>query len=310
MLPRDPRQGAFFDLSDRTKFRLSGADRVRFINGQITNDVRKATESSAIAACVLTAKGKLNAQVFVSLQADSIVIDADAALRDNLAARLERYIIADDVQVEDITDTFAIFHVVGANPKISAGKHVSANRFGLLGFDLWININQSRDRKEELATTVPLCDEGCAEQFRIEQGIPRWGSELTEDTIPVEANLEASCIDYEKGCYIGQEVISRMKMSGQRNKSLCGLRSIHGALMQAGMKLYPMGAEKREAGWITSATRSERLGRHIALGYVRRPFNVARAELDAVDPVNPAGSALVRVKIVPLPFEISDPVNG
>ena len=309
MLPRDPRQGSFFDFSGRTKLRITGADRVRFINGQITNDVRKAAESSALAACVLNAKGKLNAHIFLSIEPDSILVDADPALREPLAARLERYIIADDVQVEDITEKFAIFHVIGADPNLSPPKRVSVNRFGLIGVDLWIEPEEADRVRAELATNVSFCDDNCSEQFRIEQGIPRWGKELTEDTNPVEANLERSCIDYEKGCYLGQEVISRMKMSGQRNKSLCGLVSVHGAPIQAGMKLFAMGADKKETGWVTSAIRSDRLGQHIALSYVRRPLNVVGAQLDAVDSINPAGSALVRVKIVDLPFELSGPVN-
>jgi len=193
---------------------------------------------------------------------------------------------------------------------IAAAKHISANRFGLPGFDLWIETEQSGGVKSELSNSLPLCDQKCTEQFRIEQGIPIWGRELTEDTIPVEANLEGSCIDYEKGCYLGQEVISRMKMSGQRNKTLCGLVSLPGAPIEAGMKLYPMAAEKKEVGWITSAISSDRLGQHIALGYVRRPFNILGAELGALDSNNPAASGLVRVKIVELPFNVSDPVKG
>src|SRR5437870_2736381 len=144
MVPRDPRRDSFFDFSDRTKLRLTGADRVRFINGQITNDIGKATESTSIAACVLNVKGKLNAHIFISVEGDSILIDADAVLRDTLAARLERYIIADDVRVEDITDSFAILHVVGADPiSIAVRKQVSANRFGLPGFDLWIESDKA-----------------------------------------------------------------------------------------------------------------------------------------------------------------------
>ncbi len=71
-------------------------------------------------------------------------------------------------------------------------------------------------------TLYPFCDEEAAETLRIERGLPRWGHELTGEIIPTEANLEASAIDYAKGCYIGQEVISRIKMSGQTNKRLCG----------------------------------------------------------------------------------------
>src|SRR5437660_11882704 len=120
MVPRDPRRDSFFDFSDRTKLRLTGADRVRFINGQITNDIGKATESTSIAACVLNVKGKLNAHIFISVEGDSILLDADAVLRDSLVARLERYIIADAVRAEDITQSFAILHLVAPSSLSSA----------------------------------------------------------------------------------------------------------------------------------------------------------------------------------------------
>src|SRR5207253_8226684 len=97
-------RGAFFDLSPRLKLRITGADAPRFLNGQISNDLRKATASFAIQASVLSAKGKLNANVFISADADSFVVDADQEVREELPARIERYIIADDVQMEDVTD--------------------------------------------------------------------------------------------------------------------------------------------------------------------------------------------------------------
>ena len=129
--------------------------------------------------------------------------------------------------------------------------------------------------------------------LRIEQGVPRWGRELTNEIIPVEANLEASSIDYEKGCYIGQEVISRMKMSGQTNKRLCGLVSLSGAPLAADMRLTSESDPGKDAGWITSATKSDRLGREIALGYVKRGFNETGTRLLAGE---------VPVQVTPLPF--------
>src|SRR3954465_7402139 len=100
--PVHPEQGAFFDLSARTKLRVTGADRLRYLNGQISNDLRKASERAALHACVLTAKGKINADIFVIADGESFLIDSDAAMREQLAARLERYVIADDVQLEDV----------------------------------------------------------------------------------------------------------------------------------------------------------------------------------------------------------------
>src|SRR5205823_3838032 len=189
----------FLDLSERAKFRITGTDRLRFLNGQITNDLRKASETSAIEACILNAKGKTDAHIFVSASEESL-------------------------------------------------------RWTLL-------------------------DSDAAEVMRIEQGIPRWGRELTAEIIPIEANLEQRTIDYQKGCYIGQEVISRIKMSGQTNKRLCGLISVDDIPLQPGMKLVPPSAPAKEVGWITSTARSETIGKEIALGYVKRGFNGAGTKL-------------------------------
>jgi folate-binding protein YgfZ len=306
MLPRDPRWGSFFDLSNRTKLRLTGVDRVRFLNGQITNDVSKASKSSAIAACVLNAKGKLNAHIFVSVAADCIFIDGDASLHEALTARLDRYIIADDVQIEDVSGQFSLFHVLGGTKSDMPGRVVSADRFFLPGFDVWLDAKQHEQVKAALAAAHTFCDSACAEVLRIEQGVPTWGRELTEEIIPVEANLEQTCVDYNKGCYIGQEVISRMKMSRQRNKSLWGLISTGDAPLVSGMRLYPTGADK-EIGWITSAISSDRLGKKIGLGYVKRPFDHAAAQLEAIDPANAAMAyERVQVTVVPTPFVIAD----
>src|ERR1700757_447353 len=100
--PSQAEQASFVDLSARAKFRISGADRFRFLNGQITNDLRKASETSAIEACVLNAKGKIDAHIFLSAWGERFSVDADASLREAFKVRLERYVIADDVQIEDI----------------------------------------------------------------------------------------------------------------------------------------------------------------------------------------------------------------
>jgi tRNA-modifying protein YgfZ len=287
----------FFDLSTRVKLRVSGADRVRFLNGQITNDLRKATSENAIEACVLNAKGKMDAHLFVHADADSFLIDADPALQSTLQTRLERYVIADDVQIEDLTAQLSIFHVIGADASLDSGhgRILSANRFDRMGQDIWCQASHRDDVADRLANDFRYCDADCAEQIRIEQGIPRWGRELTGEIIPVEANLERRCIDYEKGCYIGQETISRMKMSGQRNKQLCGLVSLTGASLAPGMRLVA-GPANKDVGWITS---SSRLGdREIALGYIKRGFNSVGNKLN----VAPGENGRILAEIVDLPF--------
>src|SRR5205807_9383984 len=160
----------FFDLSSRVKLRVTGADRLRFLNGQLTNDVRKAGETRAIEACVLNAKGKMDAHLFVRADGDSFLLDAHPTLEPSLQSRLERYIIADDVQIENVTARLSIFHLLGeAVPELFdphfnpldvppsrdpggegakrqvrvetrfSANIVAANRFGLAGYDIWIS---------------------------------------------------------------------------------------------------------------------------------------------------------------------------
>jgi folate-binding protein YgfZ len=297
-----PGQAAFLDLSGRTKLRITGNDRLRFLNGQITNDVRKATEKTAIEACVLNAKGKINAHIFVSAAPDCFFIDAAPELRETLVTRLERYVIADDVQIEDVTDQLSIFHLLSRTaPNLSVRRVISARRFGEPGWDIWTERALYDAVLQQLSPTYGLLDHAAAEIARIEHGVPRWGRELTDQIIPIEANLEERAIDYEKGCYIGQEVISRIKMSGQTNKRLRGLISLGDIPLQPGMKLAATFAKSKEAGWITSATRSEKIGKEIALGYVKRGFNDPGARLDAL--TSDSGTAIeIAIEVVPLPF--------
>lgn len=290
----------FVDFSARAKFRITGTDRFRFLNGQITNDLHKATETAAIEACVLSAKGKLNAHMFITTRGESFLVDAEMEVREPIRARLERYIIADDVQIEDVTEEFSLFHVLTPElPVAGHGRLVSVRRFAGQGLDVWGDAARHDALQHQLASVFVFMDSAAAEVMRIEQGLPRWGRELTEEIIPIEANLERRTIDYQKGCYIGQEVISRMKMSGQTNKRLCGLISLDDTPLHQGMTLARPSTPSKEAGWITSAARSERLGKEIALSYVRRGFNDGGTKLDALAP---HASKAIPVQVVSLPF--------
>src|SRR5437867_6409959 len=295
----------FLDLSARAKLRVTGADQFRFLNGQITNDLRKASETVAIEACVLNAKGKVNAHIFIAALGERFLVDGEPELREPLQARLERYAIADDVQIEDVTADFLLFHVLGEqSPMLEASRIISVHRFATPGWDIWSESARYDALRDQLSSVCVFIDSAAAEVMRIEHGLPRWGHELTEEIIPVEANLEQRTIDYQKGCYIGQELISRMKMSGQTNKRLCGLISVNDVPVRQGMKLAVPSTAGKEAGWITSATRSERLGKEIALGYVKRGFNSSGTKLDAVGPGDstPQTARPISVEVVPLPF--------
>src|SRR5207302_10316826 len=110
----------------------------RFINEQIANDLLKETEKVAIEACVLNAKGKMNAHIFVSALDECFSVDAEQELRETLRTRLERYVIADDVQIENVTDQFSLFHVLSEeSPTLDHGRIVSVRRFAEQGCDVW-----------------------------------------------------------------------------------------------------------------------------------------------------------------------------
>jgi folate-binding protein YgfZ len=198
----------------------------------------------------------------------------------------------------------SIFHVLSRTvPNLSDDRRiVSARRFAEPGYDIWTDSALHDPVSQQLSSTLRFFDTSAAEIFRIEQGIPRWGHELTEEIIPIEANLEGRAIDYEKGCYIGQEVISRIKMSGQTNKRLCGLVSTREEPLLASMKLTATLEKGKEVGWITSATRSERIGREIALGFVKRGFNNSGTNLDALASERSDAGTAIRLEVVPLPF--------
>jgi tRNA-modifying protein YgfZ len=284
----------FFDLSARTKLRVTGADRVRFLNGQTTNDLRKAGPDATQESCVLNFKGHLDAHIFLFVTANEVWIDADAELRERLPVRLGRYIIADEVIVEDASEGFALFHVLTESKPagVEAKFCVRSRRLGCDGWDLWVELGAVKQATEALMAAYQTGDENEWERLRIENGIPRWGRELTPDIIPPEANLAERAIDYEKGCYIGQEIISRMKMSGQVRQRLCGLVSEK--------QLYP-GMELRVAakvvGRVTSAVFSSRMNSNIGLAMIKRGYNEVGTSL-----VNSSADASATAQLVALPM--------
>jgi tRNA-modifying protein YgfZ len=285
---------AFFNLSARAKLRVTGADRIRFLNGQTTNDLRRARAEATQESCVLNAKGHLDAHLFLFATPNDIWIDADQELREQLRLRLERYVIADDVVIEEMTDQFALFHLLAeSEPKLTGAKFCPrSSRLGTDGWDVWVESAGAEKMRSILAADYQAMVESEWEVLRIENGIPRWGRELTPEIIPPEANLAARAIDYEKGCYIGQEVISRMKMSGQSRQRLCGLTSE--TPLVPGTELR---AEKKMVGRVTSAVFSKRMNAHIALAMIKRGYNEPGTSL-----VTLADGAETAVEVVALPF--------
>ncbi len=315
-----PAEDIFLDLSDRTKLRLTGADRVRFLNGQVSNDMRTATAERSVYTGVMTIKGKLCADAFVHADGDSFFLDAPGELREILTARLERYIIADDVQIEDVTETLGLLHLINftsgelpaAVTEVGTGvRRVGANRFHREGIDLFFDASRAHEVHARVsAAGFTELNEDALESLRILLGVPQWGAELDENTLPAEAGIEDRAVSFSKGCYIGQEVVSRVRSVGHVNRHLGGLHALDSSPLYAGMRLFPVDdASGKEIGRVTSAAPSAGHGgaAFIALGYLRRDTAPPGTVLDAISPADSSTEETpppCRVEVCSLPFPL------
>ena len=203
----------------RTLLRLSGADRLRFLNGQVTQDLKKLIPGSAIRSAIITSKGRLEADLHIAATPDSLLIETDFSLRESIRSRIEKFIVADDVTVEDISSSYTLAHfpTLTSPPSHTPADalHFLCPRFREPGIDLWIPSTSSWK-----PAASPLPD---WEPLRIARGLPLWGVDVGPDTLPPEAGFESDAISSTKGCYIGQEVISRLRSVGHVNRHLCVL---------------------------------------------------------------------------------------
>jgi len=300
--------GVVLDLSFRSRLCVTGADRVRFLHGQVTNDVQRLKMGEGCYAALITAKGRIQSDLNIYRLEEELLLDFEPGLTPAVCRRLEQYIIAEDVQVVDVAPHYGLLSVQG--PK--AREIVSAlaprsdipqqpwrlikvhdaglgevyiihqPRLRLEGYDCFVPVASLAAAFEKMVGAAAgvdgrVCGWNAFELARIEAGVPRFVVDMDETNIPLEAGLEGVAISFQKGCYIGQEVISRIKTYGQVAKALRGLQLAEGLknLPAKGDKLFRAG---KEAGYVTSAAASPEFG-SIALGYVRREMNEVGTEL-------------------------------
>lgn len=320
------RAAGLFRLSDRALVAVEGADRVRWLNGMVSNDVavlQPGPERSGCYALLLTRQGRIVADLHVLEMGESFWLELAAPALAPVLERLEKFIIADDVRLADRSDAFARLGLEGPRsaeilaraldgaslPETdawvsarAAGADVVVAAFGWSGergFQLIVPAAGAaalQGALEEAGSSSDLVVAGpeVLEVLRIEAGIPRVGSELDEDVLPAEVHLNERAISVDKGCYTGQEIVARIESRGQVQHLLVGLRFEADALPEVGAVVE---ADGRRTGELTSACHSAVHGA-IGLAFVRRAHAVRDCQV-SVD-----GSA---ARVVELPFEAAAP---
>ena len=286
-------EGGVFLLPPRLLVRLSGRDAFRYLHGQVTRDLSRLSADEAMDACILTPKGKLCAPLLIrrdAVDVQDLLIEADPFLEESLLARIERYIVADDVIVS-VDTSGPTLHFFGPVAEASPWRElagVRVQRLGVPGVDLDPALLSGE-------MIPPLLDARVVETLRIERGIPAWGREMTEETLPPEVGLDRTHIDYDRGCYPGQEVMSRLKSIGRVNRLLTRLDSSPCLPLQAGMSL--LNEEGKEIGTISSASEQWDTGAWVALAILPRTNVEIPTALFTLDPLTGEKTPITIVQI-------------
>ena len=249
---------------------VAGPDRAAFLQGQLTQDVRNLEPGASRPAAGLTPKGKLLFFGTLVGQADRLLLLIEREAAGAALAHLSRYGAFQDVRVSDASDQLAVVHLYGSRPALletPAGVLRLPARGEFAG-ELLVPIGSRSELEARLedAGSVPV-DETTAEVFRVEAGRPRWGQDADASNLPDEVGLQDS-VSPNKGCYVGQEVVARLRTYGRVNRRLVGFRFPDGAV-PAGT-LFPDPAKPSlELGRVTSSVLSPAWG-PIGLGLAFR----------------------------------------
>ena len=260
---------------------VSGKEAIQFLNGLITNDVAKLEDGAAMLAAFPNAQGRLLAVVRVMRAGGKFLFVTEAATREKVFQNLFRFTYAGDFYVDDLSEKYLCFSITNYELRIANYESIEIqNRFGR---DVFVPNESASDFLEELNSkpAVEVSDE-LYEVLRVESGIPLYGVDMDETTIVPELGIDG-LISYNKGCYIGQEIIARIHFRGHVAKQLTGLM-LSGDSTEIDLKNAELkSVEDKNAGRITSAVFSPKLGKFIALAYVRYDYLAEGTELKIGD---------------------------
>ncbi len=293
------------DLGYRAKVSLTGGDRVRWLNGMVTNNIRDLETGRGIYAFLLNPQGRILGDLFAYNRGESIVIDTDRSQLAKILATFDHYIIMDDVEVKDLSDQLTALGVSGPRSRQvlqSAGIEIPETQPLQIfdakcncqcdcldctvvrgenatdeAYELWVAPGLVKQLWDGLlaAGATPVGSEAL-EMQRIVSGIPRYGVDIRERDLPQETE-QARALNFNKGCYVGQEIVERIRSRGNVHRKFTGFIAANGASIAPGMKIA---AGEKEVGEITSVTSLHNgHDRSVALGYIRREVGMPGKEV-------------------------------
>ncbi len=292
-----------YSLEWRVKISLAGGDRVRWLNGMITNNVRDLPPGHGVYAFLLNAQGHIQADLYAFHRGESLLVDAERAQRDKILQLFDHYIIADDVEVSDISDKLTALGLTGPESRsvlVRAGIAVpdlaylqfidtqwnrvscSVLRSGeeaKESWQVWIDPAHMRQLWEALVRAAARPAGAAAlNLFRVARGIPQFGQDIRERDLPQETG-QMRALSFTKGCYLGQEIVERIRSRGAVHRNFTSF-AVDGPLPEPGTKIQ---SEGKEVGEITSSAILPLPGGDgkVALGYLRR--EAAGKELRAAE---------------------------
>jgi folate-binding protein YgfZ len=280
------------DRSVRGRLRLTGSDRLSYLQGVLTNDVAALAPGTGCYAALLTPQGRMISDMRVHELGEGTLLDLPGEVSERVATQLENFVFSEDVAVHNVSQTLS--HIVVVGPASAQALSVTPLRafenrrvrvadvdvlvagnddLGVPAIDVFVDAGMKSTVLGLLvAGGLSQVEEETIETLRIEAGVPRFGVDMDHDTIPLEAGIEDRAISLTKGCYVGQEVIIRVlhRGHGRVARRLVGLTLLpSGQVPSRGERVQSGG---RQIGTITSSTWSPALACPIALGYVHRDF--------------------------------------
>jgi folate-binding protein YgfZ len=286
-----------YDLGYRARISLTGSDRVRWLNGMVTNNIRDLAAGQGVYAFLLNPQGRILGDLYAYNRGESIVVDTDRSQVEKMLATFDHYIIMDDVEVKNLSDSVTALGITGpksrevlaaagiAIPEAKALEifeakctcdcdcvqctAVRSEDVAYETYELWMAPGDVRKTWDALVThgATPVGSDAL-EIHRITSGIPSYGVDIRERDLPQETDQDRA-LNFNKGCYVGQEIVERIRSRGAVHRKFSGFIFDGAQAIDAGTKIV---SGEKEVGEIMSVAtvRFPNAEKTIALGYVRR----------------------------------------